>query len=132
MTLVIIIFFISILVAFGMLFFRIWEFRTSRKEFIKIDKSYTYRIQFRHIEKNVLYLTKYVVQKAIFGLAKYWFIFITKMRKNFNEKLPKINSYLKKKQELNTPYRHSFIKKAVFELKEKIKRIKEKVKEEIE
>jgi len=133
MTLIIIIFFISILLAFGMLSFRAWEIKTSRVQIPENNKSSLPKISFRHLEKNMLYLTKYIVQGILFIFAKYWFIITTKIRKWFNSKWPKINSYFrnKKEEEQNTSYRHSFFKKAILESKAKIRNIREKVKEEI-
>lgn len=134
MTFLIIIFFVSILLVFGMLYFRVWEIRTSRVQISENRKYPLLIISFRYIEKNMLYLTKYIVQEIIFILAKYWFIVITKIKKWFNNKWPKINSYFtnKKNVEQNTSYRHSFFQKAILESKAKIKNIKEEVKEKNE
>lgn len=131
MTIVIIIFFISIITAFGMLMFRSWEIRTNNMEINENNTQTIPRLPFRHIEKNVLYLTKHLIQGVIFIFAKYWFIFTTKIKKWFNSKWPKINNYFKKKTEKVTSYRHSFLKKALIESKIKIRHIKEKVKEEM-
>ncbi len=78
----------------------------------------------------MLYFIKHILQGLIFILAKYWFIIINKFSKWFNSKWPKIDSYFTKKPKSKTPYRHSFLQKAILESKAKIKSIKEKVKEE--
>lgn len=115
-----------------MLFFRAWEIRTSRVQIQENPEFTLPKLPFRHLEKNMLYLTKHIVQGLLFIFAKYWFIFTTKIKKSFDEKWPKINSYFKKKIDSSASYRHSFFKKAVLESKAKIKHIREKVKEEIE
>ena len=115
-----------------MLFFRAWEIRTSRVQIQEKPEINLPQLSFRHLEKNMLYLTKYIVQGLLFIFAKYWFVITTKVKRWFNEKWPKINSYFKKSTEPNTPYRHSFLRKAILESKAKIKNIREKVKEEIE
>ncbi len=133
MTFVIIIFFISITVALGMLYFRVWKIKTKRIENPGAQEFILPKIQFRHLEKNMLYLTKHILQGLLFTFVKYWFIVVTKVKKWFNSKWPKISSFFKrKKTNQNISYRHSFVKKAVLESKARIKHIREKVKEEIE
>lgn len=133
MTFTIIIFFVSIITAFGMLLFKAWEIKTSSTQTEGVDNKATLpEFPFRHLEKNALYLVKHVLQNLIFIFVKYWFIVITKAKKWISDKWPKINSHFTKKPESNTPYRHSFFQKAILESKTKIKSIKEKVEEEIE
>jgi hypothetical protein len=124
---IIAIFFIAIVIAFGMLVFRAWELRTGRVEIT--ERLPVSNISFRHVEKNMLHLTKYVIQGIIFTGAKYWFITVTKTKKEFKEKLPRINALLKKKPR-PTPTRVSFVKRSIIESKIKINRIKERVKKE--
>jgi TRAP-type C4-dicarboxylate transport system substrate-binding protein len=114
-----------------MLVFKSWEIKTKR---INGDQTIELKIPelpFRHLEKNMLYLTKHIVLGVVLVSAKYWFILSTKFKKWFDEKWPKINAYFKKNTDKVTSYRHSFVKKAILESKVKIKRIREKVKEEM-
>jgi len=129
MIITITIFFIAIIVAFGMLAFRAWEIRTLQ---IKIENTEppVPEISFRHIEKNMLYLTKHIVQGAVLVVVKYWFIITTRGKKLIVNKWPKVNDYLKKKPESPEGEKPSFFKKAIIESKTKIRRIKEKVKRE--
>lgn len=132
MTFVIIIFLVSIILAFGILFYRSWEIKTKRINTLEITELKIPKLPFRHLEKNMLYLTKHIVLGLVLVSAKYWFIMSTKFKKWFDEKWPKINAYFKKKTDKVTSYRHSFLKKAILESKIKIKHIREKVKEELD
>ena len=133
MIITIIIFFIAILVAFGMLSFRAWQIRTSQIAPVSENgESRGHELSFRQIEKNMLYLTKHIVQALVLTVAKYWFIFITKTKKWVMDKWPKVHSLFQKKPSPEGPTKPSFIQRAVLESKSKIKRIKERVKEEHE
>jgi hypothetical protein len=68
----------------------------------------------------------------ILTVAKYWFILVTKTKKLIMDKWPQIHSFFQKKQVSEGPVKPSFIKRAVLESRSKIKRIREKVKEEHE
>ncbi len=131
MTFVIIIFFISIVLAFMMLLFKVWQIKTAPHTIKETMNPTIPEFPFRHFEKSMLYLIKHILQSLLFVLAKYWFIILAKVKKIFNEKWPKINSYFKKKEISNRPYRRSFLEKAILESKAQIKTIKDKVKEEI-
>ncbi|MDD3662861.1 MAG: hypothetical protein PHT84_03280 [Candidatus Pacebacteria bacterium] len=130
MTLIVIIFSLSILTAFGMLLFRAWEIRTSQIEIDNNKQNILKEIPFRHLEKNMLYFIKHLIQGIVFIIAKYWFIFIAKIKKIINGKWQKNGSVSKKNINQNS-YRHSFFSKAILESKAKIKHIREKVREEI-
>ena len=132
MTLVIILFLVSISLAFLVILFQAWEIKTERINSVEVAKIRLPKIPFRHIEKNMLYWTKHIILGLVLVSVKYWFIISTKFKKWFDEKWPKINAYFKKKKDGMVSYRHSFVKKAILESKVKIKRIKEKVKEEFE
>jgi len=133
MTIVIIIFFISILVAFGMLSFRAWQIRTSQiAQVSDNNESHIPELSFRQIEKNMLYLTKHIVQVVVLTGAKYWFIIITKTKKKVSGSWPKVHAYFQKKPVSEKPEKPSFVRRAILESKSKIKRIREKVREEHE
>lgn len=133
MTIIIIIFFISTILAFGMLAFRAWEIRTARISIPDNKDAVLPNLSFRHVEKSMLYLTKHVVQGIVLTCVKYWYIFVTKTRKWVLDKWPKIHGYLEKKDIVSSePSKPSFFQKAILESKAKIKRIKEKVKNEHE
>ncbi len=133
MLITIIIFFISICVAFGMLSFRAWELRTNRLSMVDSGERIRTDLSFRHIEKNMLYLTKHIVQGLVITIAKYWFITSTKTKKWVLEKWPQINDYFKSK--ISGPdgiKKTSFLRRAILESQAKIRRVKERVKEEHE
>lgn len=131
MIITITIFFIAIILAFGMLAFRAWEIRTLQ---IKVEntESPVPEISFRHIEKIMLYLTKHIVQGIVLAVVKYWFIITTKTKKLIMGKWPQMHDYFSKKPGSSGEEKPSFFKKAILESKTKIKRIKEKVKKEHE
>jgi hypothetical protein len=133
MIITIIIFFIAILVAFGMLSFRAWQIKTSQVVPVSENSERTMpELSFRQIEKNMLYLTKHIVQALVLTVAKYWFILVTKTKKWVMDKWPKVHLFFQKKPVSEGPVKPSFIQRAVLESKSKIKRIKERVKEEHE
>jgi hypothetical protein len=132
MTIIIIIFFISILLVFGMLFFRTWEINNSHVLKPEAPKKVIPEIYFRQIEKIMLYLTKHVVQWIVLVVVRYWFIISTKTKKWVCKNLPKVNKYFKKAPKEIDDKRISFVKRAVIESKIKIRRIKEKVRKEHE
>ena len=128
MTLTIIIFFIAVIGAFGMLMFRAWEIRTSR---LIIDKTNTRELSFRYIEKVTLFLVKHLIQWIILTSVKIWFLFFTKSKVLLKNKLPRVNNLFHKKIN-NESRKLSFIERAVMESKIKIKKLKEKIKKEHE
>lgn len=129
----IIIFFIAIVVAFGMLAYRAWEIRTARVSIAEDDSKVAVDLSFRHVEKSMLYLTKHIVQTVVLTVVKYWFIWTTKAKKWISDRWPKIHDYFVKKPVENTELsKPTFLEKAILESKAKIKRIKEKVKREHE
>lgn len=133
MVIIIVIFFISIILAFGMLSFRAWQIRTARVSIPDNKDGALPNITFRHVEKSMLYLTKHVIQGIVLACVKYWYILVTKTKKSISDKWPRIHSYFQKNNELpSEPSKPSFFQKAILESKAKIKRIKEKVKNEHE
>lgn len=126
-----IIFFVAIITAFGMLAFRAWELSNSKANYGESNKVVIPHLPFRHLEKNMLYLAKHIVQSLVLAIVKHWFIFITKAKKWLSNRWPKVHNYFKKKaianEEAKSP---SFVKRAILESKSKIKRIKEKIKKE--
>jgi hypothetical protein len=121
----VIIFFIAIITAFGMLAFRSWELRTGKAIMPEETTIPVLKIPFRQIEKSMLYLTKYIIQTIVLEAVRGWFILTTKTRKYLVEKWPK---YFGKH---NGPQgKPSFVARAVKESQVKIKRIREKVKRE--
>lgn len=133
MVLTIIIFFIAIITAIGMLAFRAWEIRTNRVSIPENIENITPDISFRHVEKSMLYLTKHVVQGIILVVVKYWFIVVTKTKKWIIDRWPKVHAYFENKSEPDdTLKKTTFFRRAILESQAKIKRIKEKVKKEHE
>jgi len=128
MTLVIIIFLVSIAFLFGMLFYRAWEIKQSKIEKPPKNRNFLPDIYFRQVEKIMLYWVKRGIQWLILMTVKYWTIFIEENKKLINKKFPQIKTFFKKiKQRRN---HGDFIHKAMIESKFKIKRIREKVKKE--
>lgn len=130
MTSIIIIFFIAILGAFGMLLFQAWEIRTSRIQKEEDGTTHLPELSFRRIEKIFLVLTKYIVQSIVLFSVKNWYLFITKTKVLFMSKMPKINKFFEKKSNGNDSRKISFVERAVMESKIKIKRVKEKIKKD--
>lgn len=132
MTVIIILFFITTFLAFGMIYFRAWEIRNS-----KIEQSLTLRkilpeIYFRQIEKIMLYLTKHIIQWLVITTVKYWFIVLAKTRKWILKKLPKIHKLFKIKEKNIIQQKNTFLSKAIIESKIKIRRIREKIRKDHE
>ncbi len=126
MIIVIIIFFIAIFGAFGMLLFRAWEIRTSR--LVIEEKTQTIRkgLSFRDIEKIILFTIKHAVQGIVLFFVKVWFLLITKVKFWIQNKLPKVNRFFEKKPSADSR-KISFVERAVMESKIKIKKVKERI-----
>jgi len=131
MIFIIIIFFIAIIGAFGMLVFRAWEIRTNRISTENKEKKYTTELSFRRVEKIFLFVAKYTIQGIVLFSVKTWFLITTKVKVWLQNKLPKINKFFQKKASADSR-KISFIQRAVIESKIKIKRAKEKIKKEHE
>ncbi|MEY2671819.1 MAG: hypothetical protein RL687_236 [Candidatus Parcubacteria bacterium] len=129
MIFIVIIFFIAIITAFGVLAFRAWELRTGQID-AEIAESPVQHLSLRQIEKIMLYLLKHFIQGLILVVVKYWFITVTKVSVWLKEKWPKVNDIFKKKPQSTVPQKPSFVTKAILESKSKIKRLKQKIREE--
>jgi hypothetical protein len=123
------IFFVALFFAFGMLTYRAWELKTSRVTIDGLHQTKSLVVPFRRIEKIFLYIAKHLIQSFLVFLAKYWFIISIKIKKKFDQLWPKIHAFLIRKK-ITSQNRNLFIKRAIFESKVKIRRIKEKVKRE--
>ncbi len=132
MTITIIIFFIAIILAFGMLSFRAWEIRTNRVIIEEDKPKFTRELSFRYFEKIFLYVTKRIVQWIVLSFVKVWFTIVTKVKFWMKNKLPKIAKFFQKKEKTTDSRKISFMERAVMESKIKIKRVKEKIKKEHE
>lgn len=128
---IVIIFLIAIITAYIVLAFRAWELRTGQAEKEIVD-SPVQHLSIRQIEKIMLYLLKYFIQGLVLTVVKYWFTTTTKVSIWLKEKFPKINSLFIKKPQNTNPQRPSFVTKALLESKSKIKRLKQKIREEHE
>lgn len=115
-----------------MIIFRAWEIKKIGDEKSLPTRKLVPEIYFRHVEKIILYLTKYIVQTVVFVFMKYWFIFLTKTKIWAGKNLPKIYNFFDKKSGVDNslPQTHSFLRRAVLESKAKIRKIKENVKKE--
>ena len=129
MILYIIIFFVAIIISFGMLSYRAWEIKTARAPGLQPGARNEIRVPFRKIEKTALYLAKHLIQSVLVILAKYWFILSIKIKKKYEKIWPKIHDYLLRKK-ITSREKNLFIKRAVFESKVKIRRIREKIRKE--
>ncbi len=128
MTVLIVLFVIASGTAFGMLAFRAWEIRSGRVV-VEMTAKPVPEISFRIIERSVLYSAKHIVQWIVIATIKYWFLAVTKVRKLVSEKWPAIHDRFTKKP-VEGPVKPSFITKALLESKTKIKRIKQKIRED--
>ena len=125
-----ILFIISIIVAFVMLLFRVWEIKTMRISPIINREEKRLEISFRYLEKNLLYIIKKVIIVVVTFIAKYWIIIVTKIKKEVVENWPKIHKLFKPKTKEIIPRKHSFVSQTILESKARISRIKEKIKKE--
>lgn len=132
MGIIIILFFIAIILAFIMLSYQAWEIKTLRTEKTNNLSKIMPEIYFRHLEKNMLYITKHIIQGIILVTVKYWYISKAKTKKWLKKNWPKISNYFRTKTSNINQRKNSFIKRAVLESKIKIRRVKEKVKREHE
>lgn len=127
----IIIFFVAIIISVGVLSYRYWEIQNGNEIIAHKIKNPISKITFRSIERNVLHLLKYFIQKIVLVLAKYWFIVRIRTKKFLMGKWPKIYSIFEKKPfDPNAPLKPSFVTKALLESKVKIKRLKKKIHED--
>lgn len=117
----------TLIIAFGMLSYRAWEIKTAKVNIQFKEKQFI--VPFRKIEKTALYIIKHLIQGFLVIIAKYWFIVSIKIKKKIDHLWPKIHSYLIRKK-ITSQNGNLFIKRAIFESKVKIRRIKEKVKKE--
>lgn len=125
----IIIFLVSITCAFMMLNYSAWEVKTGVR-----NPHRSWRIvlpPIRHIEKYLLYSLKHLIQNLVLLFAKYWILMTTRIKKWLIENWPKIKRRFIKEKEGNAyPKNPSFFRRAVFESKIKIKRMRQKIREE--
>ncbi len=116
-----------------MLMYRAWEIRTNRLVVKEEVKAFTPKLSFRYVEKIILYTTKHIVQWIVLSVVKLWFTTITKLKTLIQNKLPKLNKlFSKKENNVTDPRKISFVERAVMESKIKIKKVKEKIKQEHE
>lgn len=131
MIFVIIIFFVSILTAFGILYYRKLELANGKGNIEQRTLKIIPDFSLRQLEKNFWILIKYGVQKLILFVVKYWIITNIRVKKWISEKWPLVLAIFKsKKTESETQKSPSFFTKALIESKYKIKRMKQKIKEE--
>jgi len=134
MGIIIILFLIATVLAIFMISYRAWEIDTLRIEPMTPRRDLVPKMYFRHLEKIMLHLTKYIVQWIILIVVKEWFILITKTKKWAKKNLPKICNFLRRKNHNtdNSPKKLTFVEKAVLESKIKIRRVKEKIRKDQE
>ena len=129
----IIIFLVAIIAAFGMLLYRAWELRTNRMVIEDETTKFTPELSFRYIETIMLYIIKHVVQWIVLSVVKLWFLIVTKTKIFIQNKWPKVHNLFKKKESpLADGRKISFVERAVIESKIKIKKVKEKIKQDHE
>lgn len=128
---IIIIFIVSILTAFIVLNYSAWEVRSGLR---KSERDWKIILPpVRQFEKYLLYSLKHLVQNLVLVVVKYWILFVTKVKKWVAETWPKIRNRIKKtshKIESEYPKGPSFMKRAIFESKIKIKRMKKQIEQE--
>lgn len=115
-----------------MLSYQAWEIKTLRTEKVNNLPKIIPKIYFRHLEKNMLYIIKHIIQGIILVTVKYWYITEAKTKKWIKKNWPKVSNYFRAKTSNINERKNSFIKRAVLESKIKIRRVKEKVKRENE
>ncbi len=128
MTILIIVFLISIISLSVMIKFRAWQIKTGKVNIeIESQRSLLPKIYFRQTEKIMLYLTKHIIQWVVLIIVKYWFILQTKIKKWIKDNSPKIIKFFGKNDSANKNSKITFFKKAIIESKFKIKHMKEKI-----
>ena len=131
MGVIIILFFIAVILAFGMLYFRAWEIKTLQTTPPTSPRKIIPEIYFRHVEKIMLHLAKYVVQWIVLMVVKYWFIVYAKAKNWGVKNWPKVYKFFTRTREEDIePQKYSFVQRAILELKAKIRHTKEKVRRE--
>lgn len=115
-----------------MISYQAWEIKNLRIEKANNLSKMMPKIYFRHVEKNMLYITKHIIQGIILLTVKYWYILEAKSKKWLKKNWPKISNYFKTKTSNINERKNSFIKRAILESKIKIRRVKERVKRENE
>ncbi len=135
MGIIIILFFIAVILAFVMLYYRAWQIKTLRALPETPPHKLIPEMYFRHVEKILLNLAKYLVQWIVLVVVKYWFIIYTKVKKWGVKNWPKVYNLFKsskeKEAEVNSQ-KYTFVQRAKLELQAKIRHTKEKVRREHE
>lgn len=127
MTILIIIFILTTMVLVSMLYYRAWQIDKMGQDNFGTQRKLPPELYFRHIEKIMLYLTKYAVQWVILSGAKGWFKIKAKTNKWIQKNSPKIHKFFEKKEST----KKTFVGKAILESKIKIRRIKERIEREV-
>lgn len=131
---IITIFLVSILSAFMILNYSAFEVRSGMR-----GEKRTWHIivpPIRHLEKYLLYFLKHLIQSIVLLTVKYWILFVTRLQKWWITAWPKIQKiFTRKKHDIRDienqyPKNPSFLRRAIFESKIKIKRMKQKIRED--
>lgn len=120
----------AIFIAFGMVTFRTWKIKTDRIDAPLETEPKNPKISFRHVEKILLYLAKHLFLFIVLSAARYWYLITTKLNKWIIENWPKVYRIFVKKSDNLQANKKSFISRVVLESKIKMKRIKEKIKQD--
>jgi len=112
-----------------MLSFRAWEIKTLQTEPGISQRKLVPELYFRHVEKIMLHLVKYLIQWIVVMVVKYWFIIYTKTKMWAVKNWPKIYNLFKRKEDDANPQKYTFMERARLELKAKIRHTKEKVRQ---
>lgn len=126
MTILIIIFFLTTMILASMLYYRAWQIDKIGQGNFNAQRKLPPELYFRHLEKIMLYLTKYAVQWVVLSGAKGWFKIKAKTNKWIQKNSPKIHKFFEKKEST----KKTFVGKAILESKIKIRRIKERIEKE--
>jgi hypothetical protein len=134
MGIIIILFFIAIILALVMLYYRAWQIETLRVLPETPPHKLIPEMYFRHVEKILLNLAKYLVQWIVLAVVKYWFIIYTRVKKWGVKNWPKdYNLFRSKEKETDAnPQKYTFAQRAKLELQAKIRHTKEKVRRQHE
>lgn len=114
-----------------MLFYRVWEIKTSRIILKEKNENYLPKLSLKEVEKIALYMIKHIIQSVVIFIIKSWLLFITKTKIWIQNNSPKIHKFFQKKT-CTDSRKISFVERAIIESKIKIKKVKEKIKKEHE
>ncbi len=120
----------STTLAFAMLYFRAWQMQTGQIK-LEEDKEQI-KFEYKNLEKTILSVIKSITFSLVLLSAKYWFILTAKLKKWYLDTKPKIQEVLNIEKKEDTTFKPTFMRRAIFELRIRLKRMKYAIKKKHE